>query len=134
MEVGERLEGRGGGDEGVGEVALSASVAASAAAMSAAREGDCGCIGDDAAGEEVEGEDAGAGEVALGMGIVDASTLKRVAVEKRRRCRTVRGLGGPRGRRNGRIGWGKAIQNNREVREGFQESISAALDRSPGWC
>lgn len=89
-------------------VALSTSVTASAVASSAARDAFRG-IWTFVGGFELELE--GGGEAALDAGEGVASTLSRLAVEKRRRCRSVEGLGGPRGRRNGRIGWARAILN-----------------------
>ena len=107
-------------------VALLTSVTASAMASSAARDAfrDISTfVGGFEVGLEVGGEaalDAGE-EVAvkqseillclIGFRKGSPSTLGRLAVEKRRRCRSVEGLGGPRGRRKCRIGWARAILN-----------------------
>lgn len=72
-----------------GEHALSDSVEASAAARSAAREASWGVDGGGGGGEDVLGVDNGL-----------ASTWNLVAVEKRRKCRTLDCLGMPKGRRN----------------------------------
>lgn len=90
-------------------MALSTSVTASAVASSAAR-GALRGIWTLVRGFELELE-GGGGEAALDAGEEVASALGRLAVEKRRRCRSVEGLGGPRGRRKGRIGWARAILN-----------------------